>query len=94
MNHLKKHPDGIIIPIRITAKSSQNQITGWENTELRIRLATVPERGSANAELIRFLAKTFKISKSRVVLLRGETSRHKQVLILDVSTDEIEKIIS
>jgi len=35
--------------------------------------------GKANAYLIKFLAEHFKVRKSAVTLVRGETSRHKVV---------------
>jgi uncharacterized protein (TIGR00251 family) len=46
---------------------------------LKIRLKAPPVDGEANAELIRFLSKHFKIPKSRISIIRGETSKKKLV---------------
>jgi len=42
--------------------------------------------GAANAALCGFLAETLKIPKRDVVLLAGETGRHKRVLLRGIST--------
>lgn len=48
---------------------------------IKIKLKAQPLDGKANEALLKFLAKFFKISKSRIHLLRGETSKTKDVLI-------------
>lgn len=70
--------------VKVTPKACRSQVVGWENGELRIRIAAVPEKGEANKELVKFLAKTFGISKSQVMLISGETSRHKRFFLSGV----------
>jgi len=48
---------------------------------LKMDIAAVPEDGKANAELIRFLAKEFKVSKSCVEIVSGKLARTKVVKI-------------
>ena len=45
---MKDTPQGMIIPIKVTPKANKNEILGWKNDELCIRLAAVPEKGDAN----------------------------------------------
>jgi uncharacterized protein len=82
----KSTPDGVILPVKLTPKSSRDEIIGWENGELRVRISAVPEKGQANAHLIKFLSKVFKVPKSRISILQGETSRHKVLLLTGVKT--------
>ena len=68
--------------VHLTPKASANKIEGWAlNTEgqkvLRVRVTAVPENGKANEALIKLLSKTFHLAKSKIVLIRGETSRVK-----------------
>jgi uncharacterized protein (TIGR00251 family) len=77
----KETPEGVMIPIKVVPKASRSEIVGWENEELKVRLAAVPEKGEANEELLRFLAKFFGVPKGAVKLIKGETSRHKTVKI-------------
>lgn len=74
-------PKLIVISVKVIPNAKRNEIVGWENEELKIRIKAVPEDGKANEELIRFLAKTLKISKSQIEIVRGHTSRHKQLAI-------------
>lgn len=78
---LKETPNGIELAVKITPKASKNEIVGWESGELKIRIAAVPEKGEANEELIRFLAKQLGISKSQIILLSGDKNRHKRLII-------------
>lgn len=78
-----------ILKIKVIPKASKTEIKGWQNDELLIRLSAVPEKGEANDELIRFLADTLNIGKSKIQLIRGDKSRHKQVRIDGLSLEEI-----
>ena len=81
----KVTPDGIVIAVKVIPKASHNAILGWENGELKIRVAAQPEKGGANEELLAFLAKKFGISKSRVKLISGASSRHKRICLIDAT---------
>ena len=67
--------------IKIIPKSSQTEIIEQNDDFLKIKLKAVPEKGKANAELIKFLAKQFKTTKSNIQIIKGETSRNKIVEI-------------
>lgn len=82
---------GIILKIKASTHSSHNEIVGWENGELKIRIHAIPEKGKANKELIAFLAKSLKIPKSHIVLVRGANSKHKELCFLHIEKKELEK---
>jgi len=86
----KETTEGIILPIKVIPKASKNELLSWENGELKIRIAAPPEKGCANEELIVFLSKQLEISKSRIKLISGLTSRHKRILLIDVFAESIE----
>jgi uncharacterized protein (TIGR00251 family) len=48
---------------------------------LKIAVSGPPVDGKANAELCRFLADVLGVSKSAVVIVQGETTREKTVLV-------------
>ena len=48
---------------------------------LRVRIAAPPVEGAANAELIKVLAKKFRVAKSNVDIVSGQSSRIKHVVI-------------
>lgn len=86
MSFLKQENDHFLLYIKATPNSVKSKISGKFTDEknqeyLKINLAAVPEDGKANEELIRFLSKLLNISKSKIEVIRGETSRIKVVRI-------------
>lgn len=83
----------LLIYLHITPKSAKNQIIGWvkegDNWVLKVKVAAPPEDGKANVELIKFLSKYWKVSKSALELVSGETSRHKRLKVHDVVLADI-----
>ena len=72
--------------VHLTPKASHNKIEGWAKDEkgqkiLRVKVTALPEDGKANQALIKLLSKALHISQSRISLIRGETSRIKQLEI-------------
>lgn len=47
----------------------------------KIKIKAVPEKGKANQELIRFLAKKYQVSKDQIVIISGAKDRLKLVRI-------------
>lgn len=75
----------IIIQVKVTPNASKNQIIGFEEDVLRVRIRGVPEKGKVNEELIAFFAKTLGIAKSRIEILSGRASRLKRIKIQGIS---------
>lgn len=67
---------GAEIALRVTPKASSSRITS-DATGLRVYVTTVPENGKANAAVQKLLAKALGVPKSRLTLIRGQTSRDK-----------------
>jgi len=68
---------GIQFSAAIQPRASRNQILGIHNHCLKIKLTSLPVDGAANQACIKFLAKAFGISPSRISIIKGETSRNK-----------------
>lgn len=69
------------IMVHVTPKSGKNVVlpASAEDDMLNVKVTAVPDKGAANAAVIELLSKTLGIPKSQVKILRGETSRQKQV---------------
>ena len=57
-------------------------------------MKAAPVDGAANAALIQLLAKQLGLSKSKISLVAGATSRNKIIEILELSPDEIKSRLS
>lgn len=83
-----------MIDIKIQPNASKNEIVGWENERLKIKIKEIAEKNKANKELISFLAKTLKIPKSNIQIIQGETSRIKRLQISNFSKEEFLALIA
>lgn len=70
--------------VKVIPKSPKTEfVETLEGEELtyKIRIKAVPEKGKANAELIRFLAKEFNLSRENISIISGQTDSLKLVKI-------------
>jgi uncharacterized protein len=67
--------------VQVVPRASASEVVGEHNGLLRVRIAAPPVDGAANKELIRVLAKTFKVSRGSIEIISGHNRRVKQVRI-------------
>ena len=75
--------DGLVLRLYIQPKASRDAIVGEHGDELKVAITAPPVDGQANAHLVKYLAKQFRVAKSQVLLEKGDLGRHKQVKILN-----------
>jgi uncharacterized protein len=68
----------IIFTVRVVPRASKSEIVGEMDGALKVRIASPPVDGAANAELIKVLAKNFGVAKSAIEIVGGQTSKTKQ----------------
>jgi uncharacterized protein (TIGR00251 family) len=82
---IRRGPDGVTLKVRLTPKSSADEIIGLEDYAgelvLRARVRAIPEGGRANAALETLIARWLKLPPSSVSVAHGGKSRLKQVRI-------------
>jgi uncharacterized protein (TIGR00251 family) len=82
---LRRSRDGVTLPIRLTPKSSRNEVVGIEDhggeCVLKARVRAVPEAGRANDALETLIAKWLGVPQSTVTVAHGGKSRLKQVAV-------------
>jgi len=81
------------IALHVTPKSGRNEICGWRGGELSVRVTAPPEDGKANVAVCKLIAKTLGVPKSAVSVVRGDSSRHKQVEVEGLSEMEAASIL-
>jgi len=80
-----KAKDGVIIEVKVDPRSSRNEIVGAVDKIIRIKLTAPPVGGAANTLLIELLAEEFGIRKSDIIIIKGESSRHKLIKLRGVN---------
>ena len=85
---------GTILPVRAVVRARKVGILGERAGALRVGVSVAPEGGKANRALIRIIADALDVPPSRLEILRGVTSRDKQVLVTSVPAERVEKALS
>jgi len=75
--------DGLVLRLYIQPKASRDCIIGPHGDELKVAITAPPVDGKANAHLVKYLARQFRVAKGQVLVEKGELGRHKQVKIID-----------
>lgn len=91
-----ENPQGLRLRIFLQPKASRDQIVGLHDNELKIAITAPPVDGAANAHLLKYLSKLFKVPKSSIQLEKGELQRHKQIFVPEPKQipKEIEAILA
>ncbi len=84
---------GLTFAVRIVPRASRSEIAGEHNGALRIRIAAPPVEGAANRELIRLLAKSFRLPQNAVEIISGAASKSKIVHIAGADSARLEQMI-
>ena len=87
---LKAHPDGTLLSIKVIPRASRNEIGEALGNELKIKVTAPPVDSAANRAVIEFLAEALACPKSAIILVRGETARHKTLLLKGITPKKIE----
>ncbi len=77
---------GVRVWIKLTPKAASNRVGPVERsadggTYLKVAVTVAPENGKANAQLIKLLAKAWKLPKTRLTLVAGAKARYKTLHI-------------
>ena len=72
--------NGIIVVLKVIPNSSKNELMSTE-TGLRLKITAPPVDNKANKFVIGFLSKRFKVPKTSIKIVRGDTSRDKTIFI-------------
>lgn len=84
--------DGLLIKLKIVPNSSKNDII-IEDEFIKVKVTAQPIENKANKALVEFLSKKFKIPKTSIQIVKGDTSKEKTILIKTTDENKINYII-
>ncbi len=73
--------DDLVLDLKVQPRASRDELAEVLGDRLKVRITAPPVDGKANDHLVKFLAKTFRVPRSDVTLLSGETGRDKRLRI-------------
>jgi len=88
-----KKDRGLTFAVRVVPRASRTEIAGEYNGALKIRISAPPVEGAANRELIRLLAKVFKLPQNAVEIVSGAASKTKIVYVAGGDCARLEQLI-
>ena len=78
-----------VIAVKVVPRAAKDEIVGWLDEALKVRVAAPPQDGRANRALEQLLAAALGLKKSAVVVAAGRSSALKRVAIEGLSREEI-----
>jgi uncharacterized protein (TIGR00251 family) len=82
--------EGALLSVRVQPRASRDEIVGWREGVLRVRVTAPPLEGRANAAVAALLAGALGVRPSAVRVVRGETGRDKVVSVAGLAPGEVE----
>jgi hypothetical protein len=76
--------------LRIVPGAAGDRIVGRHGDAWKVRVAAPPERGKANAALVRLLARTLGVAPRDVSVVSGAGARDKIVTVAGLDSAEID----
>ena len=78
-----------VIDVKVVPRAAKDEIVGWLEGALKIRVQAPPEDGRANRALEELLADALSLKKNAVTVAAGRASARKRVAIDGLTRDEI-----
>ena len=91
---MRETPEGIIIDVKAQPGASRDECLGIQGDALKIRVTAPPVDSAANKALVKFLSKTIRIPRSRISIIKGKTSRHKQILLSGANAADLVPLLN
>ena len=90
-NCIKKTEKGVVLAVRLTPNSSRDEISGYTDEYVKIKISAPPNENKANKKLLEFISKYFDIPKTDTILVSGDKSRLKKILLKNIDEEFIKQ---
>ena len=91
---ISPHSSETRISLHVYPNALRNQLVGWHDGVLGVKVAAPPVKGQANRELVAFLSRLLGVSQGSLAILKGHTSRNKLIAISGLSREEVIRRLS
>ena len=78
-----------MIAVKVVPRAASDEIVGWLDGTLKVRVAAPPQDGRANRALEALLAAALGLKKNAVTVTAGKSSARKHVAITGLTRDEV-----
>jgi len=92
LSWIKEKNNSVVLSVYAVPGSSRTEIVGTYGNALKIKLKASPVDGAANKELVNFLAKKLKISKSNIKIISGLKQKRKVLSLSNCNKSKIQSL--
>jgi uncharacterized protein (TIGR00251 family) len=82
---------GVVIRVRVTPRAARDEIGGWQDGRLIVRLRAPPVEGRANGALVRLLAERLDVAQAAIQIVGGATARSKRIRVEGLTPTELQR---
>ena len=86
---LRETAGGTLLAVKLQPRASKSEVGEALGGELKIKVTAPPVDAAANQALVELLAEALDCPRGRVELVRGQTSRHKTVMLHGFKPEEV-----
>lgn len=79
------------LKVRVQPGASRNEIQGFQDDVLRVKLMAPPVEGKANKALVALLSDLLHVRKADITIVTGQTGRDKLVEVAGLTGDELKR---
>lgn len=83
-----------VLSLRVHPRAKRDEVVGWREGVLRVRVTAPPVKGQANQAVVKLLAQALGVKRGEVRLVKGEKSRDKLVEVTGLSEDAVHRRLS
>jgi uncharacterized protein (TIGR00251 family) len=80
---------GAQFALRVQPRASRNGFAGVLGDAIKLAITAPPVDGKANQAVIDYLADWFRVPKSSVVIVSGESGRNKRIAIRGMRAEQV-----
>lgn len=82
-------PAEALIAVRVMPRSSKDEVLGWKDGVLRVKLRAPPVEGRANEALCRYLASLLGVPARSIEVVSGGTARSKRLRVTGLTVEAV-----
>ena len=87
-------PSGAVLTVYVQPNADRTELAGMHGDALKVRVASPPVDGAANAALCLFLSEICGVSKRAVVIQSGRHGRRKRVVVKGVTSRRLAQLLA
>lgn len=80
---------GVVLRVRVQPRTSRDEVAGRDARGLIVTVRAAPEKGKANAAVLKVLARRLSVPQRALTIASGERARDKRILVEGLNADEV-----